>query len=87
MKLEDTIGLMCSDDYKDRLKAEYLQLVLRLRSINRYWESMGDNAASAEGSHVLEQMIAMKTYKAALYKRLNDNGLFPETLDAIVGEE
>lgn len=29
MELKDTAALMCSDDYKDRFKAEYLQLKIR----------------------------------------------------------
>ena len=29
MKLEDTISLMTSDDFRDKTKAEYLQLKIR----------------------------------------------------------
>lgn len=86
MKLEDTIGLMCSDDYKDRLKAEYLQLSIRMRDANRYWEKLEDKT-TPEGGHLLEQIGAMKSYRSALRKRLYDAGLFPDSLDAVIGEE
>ena len=86
MKLEDTIGLMCSDDYKDRLKAEYLQLSIRMRLLDIYWKNM-DDKLSPEGGHVLEQIGAMKAYKSALRRRLYSSGLFPDTLDAVCDTE
>lgn len=33
MDLKDTAALMCSDDYKDRFKAEYLQLKIRRKKL------------------------------------------------------
>lgn len=33
MELKDTAALMCSDDYKDRFKAEYLQLKIRRKKL------------------------------------------------------
>ena len=35
MKLEDTIKLMTSDDFKDRTRAEYFQLKLRHEGLVR----------------------------------------------------
>lgn len=29
MELKDTVSMMCSDDYKERFKAEYYQLKIR----------------------------------------------------------
>lgn len=86
MKLDETIGLMCSDDYRDRLKAEYLQLVIRLRNIQNYWANMEDKL-SPIGSYILEQIGAMKAYRLILKKRLYAEGLLPDSLDAISGEE
>lgn len=86
LKLEDTIGLMCSDNYKDRLKAEYLQLIIRLRKAENKWRSM-DSRMGAEGQHLLSQITAMKSYRYALRNRMEDEGVFAETLDAITGEE
>ena len=86
MKLEDTIGLMCSDDYKDRMKAEYLQLAIRLRKIRRYYDGRESNA-DAQGQNLLSQIVAMSSYKSALRRRLDEVGIFADTLDAISGEE
>ena len=36
MELKDTINLMLSDDWKDRLKAEYWQTVIRERNLHAY---------------------------------------------------
>ena len=36
--LEETIGLMTSPDYKDRFKAEYEQLCLRLNKLDAFLE-------------------------------------------------
>ena len=82
MKLDDTIGLMCSDDYRDRLKAEYLQLVIRLRDLRHYWDKMEDRL-SPQGSRILEQIGAMKAYRSVLRKRLYTEGLLPDSLDAV----
>jgi len=82
MKLEDTIGLMCAEDYKDRLKAEYLQLIIRLRDLHTYWVNMEDRL-SPQGSYILEQLGAMKAYRSVLRKRLYVEGLFPDSLDAV----
>lgn len=36
MELKDTVNLMLSEDFKDRLKAEYFQLEDRYKSLNEY---------------------------------------------------
>jgi len=86
MKLEDTIGLMCSDDHRDRLKAEYLQLVIRLNKAQKQFSHM-DDKLSVEGGHLLQQIGAMKEYRSALRKHLQDEDIFWHTLDAVSGEE
>lgn len=35
MELKDTIGLMNSEDYKDRFKAEYMQTKLRYNNLHK----------------------------------------------------
>lgn len=40
--LKDTIQMMCSEDYKERFKAEYYQVVIRyekLRSMLHKWDN------------------------------------------------
>lgn len=42
MELKDTVALMCSADYKERFKAEYLQLKIRrdkLRAMIDKWDA------------------------------------------------
>ena len=36
MELKDTVNLMLSEDFKDRLKAEYFQLENRYKKLNEY---------------------------------------------------
>ncbi len=84
MKLDDTIGLMCSDNYKDRLKAEYLQLVIRLKKLTDYWVNLEDKV-SVEGSYALEQITVMKEYRIVLRKRMLLNRMSPNKLDDLVG--
>lgn len=38
MELEDTIPLMLSDDYKDRFKAEYYQLCIRCKKLEKLYK-------------------------------------------------
>ena len=38
MTLEETKGLMCSPDYKERFKAEYYQLKIRYKKLNSMCE-------------------------------------------------
>lgn len=33
MELKDTVSLMCSDDYKERFKAEYAQVAVRYEKL------------------------------------------------------
>lgn len=35
MELKDTVSLMLSDDYKERFKAEYAQLTIRIRKLQQ----------------------------------------------------
>ena len=35
MELKDTIELMTSEDYKERFKAEYLQLKIRIEGLRK----------------------------------------------------
>ena len=86
MKLEDTVKMMLSDDEKEQLKAEYLQLVIRLRKLLDYWAKL-DDRVTAEGGYILSQITAMKDYQIALSKRLRLVGLMPSKLDNEIEEE
>lgn len=45
MTLEDTIGLMCSDDYEDRFVAEYHQLRIRHERLSQIIDSLAEGKA------------------------------------------
>lgn len=70
MELKDTVDLMLSDDYKDRLKAEYYQLQIRCRKISKKLEKLYESEDNC-CLHILEeQYMAMVKYRAILIQRL-----------------
>ena len=85
MKLEDTIGLMCSDDFKDRMKAEYIQLRLRLRGAAKYWDAI--EKATPEGQHMAAQINGMMNYRIALERRMEDIGINVDAISRVLWEE
>ena len=44
MELKDTIELMQSPDYKDRFRAEYLQVVIRVRKLQAMLDKWEDSS-------------------------------------------
>lgn len=70
MRLADTVNLMCSNDWKDRFIAEYVQLVIRMikleESLNNPPQFMNDEIAKAL---LMKQYDAMQSYKLCLEKR------------------
>lgn len=73
MKIEDTIEMMTSADYKERFKAEYHQLVIRYeklkRIVNRWDSGALDFTPSCPRSIYDIQLRAMKDYIAVLEAR------------------
>ncbi len=73
MGLIDTIELMSSEDYKDRFRAEYYQLVIRfdkLRAMLEKWDKgeLGFTPTCPRGVYNL-QIRAMADYIAVLEAR------------------
>lgn len=79
MTLKDTVNLMTSDDYKDRLKAEYFQLKVRLeglRSMIDKWDSgMLDFTPAGPRGLYDGQMRAMRWYLSTLESRADFEGV------------
>lgn len=79
MELKDTIELMQSDDYKDRLKAEYYQAVIRTEKLENMlikWEKGELNFGPSSDRAVLYAQLAfMKSYAMALWERAQDEGI------------
>ena len=74
MELEDTIELMTSDNYVDRLKAEYYQLKIRASKLNKTIES-GVFAPSALNVIAKAQLNHMINYMSILAYRAYIEGI------------
>ena len=76
MKLEDTINLIMSDDWRDRLNAEYCQLRYRMDrlkdAIDNPPHSLKDSMSIAI---LMKQYDAMESYKMCLEKRATISGI------------
>lgn len=73
MKLEDTANMMCSDDYKEKFKAEYYQVVIRYKKLKnmleRWDERFFDFEPTCPRSTYNMQIKAMTDYIAVLEAR------------------
>ena len=73
MKLEDTISLMTSDDYKDKTKAEYLQLKIRherlANILKGYREGTLDFEPNCSYDLLHTQLVYMECYMNVLEER------------------
>lgn len=73
MKLEDTVNMMCSDDYKERFKAEYCQVVIRYEKLKNMLEKWDEGSLNFEPtcprSTYNMQIKAMTDYIAVLEAR------------------
>lgn len=85
MNLEDTIGLMCSDNFRDRMKAEYIQLGIRLKKLDKTLEDLDGTAP--EGQHMRMQRNAMKYYRDALRYRMEDQKINFHSIDELLEED
>lgn len=80
MKLTDTVASMNSDDFKDRFRAEYLQLTIRLSKLEKMLCEMkaGTLNFTPKCSYELlhEQAVYMKQYKRVLEERAKIEGIY-----------
>lgn len=79
MSLKDTVDLMLSGDYKERLKAESIQLKIRIQKLDKYIAELENQHKRAEAEykkkarlleHFKEQRTAMENYSELLDKQL-----------------
>ena len=75
MELKDTVELMLSDNYEDRLKAEYLQVVIRLGGLLKYLENNTKEKYKGEYTDLTAQLSAMCRYRDTLYLRFENIGI------------
>ena len=78
MKLDETVNLMCSNDFKDRFIAEYIQLVIRLSKLDAVFNNTSDTRFEVDDitkALMLKQRDAMGSYKICLEKRADILGI------------
>lgn len=69
IELKDTVELMCSDDWRKRLVAEYAQSIIRYEKLRQFIKSKDKLTLADED--LIEQMHAMRVYKFYLSERLD----------------
>ena len=73
MKLNETVEMMNSVNYKERFKAEYLQLKIRMEwlsiMLKKYEAETLDFTPSCPIEILREQLINMSVYKNSLIER------------------
>ena len=71
MELSDTIEAMVSEDYKNRFKAEYYQLDIRINKLCKIVDNYESLSFKPKCSrHLLNsQLVSMLTYKSYLLQR------------------
>lgn len=78
-ELHDIIGLMCSEDYKDRFKAEYLQLKMRYNKLHnmvvKYEANKLEFKPSCDIELLKKQKAAMGNYLYCLEVRAQIEGI------------
>lgn len=73
IELKDTIEMMCSSDYKERFRAEYFQLKIRIKGLsnmlNKYKEGTLNFKPTCSFELLNSQLYTMKKYALALEER------------------
>ena len=79
MDLKDTALLMSSEDYKDRLCAEYAQLTIRMQKLQRMLHQMSEEKPHTMPNGTSEMMVgqlrAMMNYQQFLVARAEWEGI------------
>ena len=73
MKLNDTLALMISEDYKERFRGEYLQLKIRIEGLSNMLKKYKEGTLSFKPSCSYDllnaQLSSMKPYASCLEER------------------
>lgn len=79
MELKDTVKLMLSDDWRDRLKAEWMQVCIRCRKLTEFITAAerGERKYKSDRDkfHLKKQKEAMVMYIIALEHRMKLAGI------------
>ena len=69
-ELKDTVYAMLSDDYKERLKAEHRQLLIRMTKLNDYLMRCDDIDKDYDKFNTMvQQILTMQLYQSFLEER------------------
>lgn len=75
-ELKDTVDLMLSEDFKDRLVAEWLQLTLRIEKLDAYLDAKFPEIGGSKEHIVMhDQLRGMVIYQNALEARACELGI------------
>lgn len=79
MKLNETVEMMNSEDYKDRFKAEYLQLKIRMTGLSEMLKKYRDGTLTFKPSCSYDllngQLKSMDMYASYLEERAKVEGI------------
>jgi len=77
MELKDTVDLMLSEDYKDRVKAEYYQLKIRIEKLEAAIKGYDNGEVNLDAPPELfrQQLDYMINYKGILEQRASYEGI------------
>lgn len=79
MELKDTVNLMLSEDWRDRMKAEHMQAVIRCEKLTEFLSAAArgeKNPKSVDDKfHLTKQKVAMVDYIIALEHRMKNAGI------------
>ena len=79
MELKDTVEMMGSSDYKERFRAEYFQLKIRMSGLSKmlvkYKEGTLNFTPSCSYSLLSRQLEVMKIYASYLLQRAEIEGI------------
>lgn len=79
MELKDTVDLMTSSDYKDRFKAEYYQVKIRVEKLDKLLQDFYDNKLDFTPTSSIDllqaQLTDMKNYMRKLEYRAEAEGI------------
>lgn len=75
--LMDTVDMMASSDYKERFKAEYYQLAIRLRRLKNVIEKInrGEFQPTCSKGILADQVYLMEQYLDLLKSRADIEGI------------
>lgn len=77
MTLAETVPMMTSEDYRDRFRAEYFQLVNRIEKLSRFMKRAKEGKVKLPYPWTMfdEQLKYMRGYRDVLKARIDIEGI------------